>query len=426
MKLALILLSSMLLTSTVHGQDEDSLGAAAQKAVQQSKLTLLGSTPFHLKAEILQTNNKNSDYRTKIEEFWVSPTQWKRTIESPNFSQSLIVNGDSRFEKNTGDYFPLWLNHLATVIVDPLPMLESIQQSDEELAQSGFSNSNTVCADIHARVDRWIFCFEGDEGLLTSFFTKGYAATLTDYKNFGGKRVARRITINPEPGVSLEAHVTELEKLSDPDSRSFAVENPTPASERIKSVRIDEDAFRRLSQDSTEIDWLPQGGGPETGGCAIYVSADRTGHIREIWPAGCDSTGIGDALPELVKKWHLKPATDSEGNPVQVEALLGFTFHTQVDNSHPLPVLSDVEARKLASHTVKPVFPPGGDKTVSEYVVRVSVNEEGKVTGLLNTHKLNASILMAINQAVTKWHFRPYLQNGKPQYFNADLTFPAR
>jgi hypothetical protein len=40
-----------------------------------------------------------------IEEYWVSPTKWRRTIESPEFKQTLVVNGTDIWEKDIGDYF---------------------------------------------------------------------------------------------------------------------------------------------------------------------------------------------------------------------------------------------------------------------------------------------------------------------------------
>jgi hypothetical protein len=42
-----------------------------------------------------------------------------------------------------------------------------------------------------------------------------------------------------------------------------------------------------------------------------------------------------DSLREMVRKWQLKPATES-GIPVQIEALVNFTFETKLINNHPL------------------------------------------------------------------------------------------
>jgi hypothetical protein len=84
-----------------------SLAEVAQHAVEQSKLTLTGSTPFHLRAKIVETTNPHSDYKAEIEEYWVSSDKLRRTITSPEFSQTLIVSGDNISEQNSGDYVTL-------------------------------------------------------------------------------------------------------------------------------------------------------------------------------------------------------------------------------------------------------------------------------------------------------------------------------
>jgi hypothetical protein len=291
------------LTSAAWARDTDklSLSEAADAAVQQSKLTLPGSSPFHLKVSIVETTDKSSDYQATIEEFWVSPTKWRRTIDSPEFSQTLIVNGDMTFEKDSEDYFPLWLNQFVTAIFDPLPMLDSIKKLNSQIARPHGSANSTSCADLHGRVDRWTFCFEGSHGLLASVFTKGYGAEFKEYKKFGNKLVARKIVQYPEPGVTVEADTIQLTPLTQPDENMFAVEQPTPVEQRIQTIKIDENEFRRLSLTNTDIAWPPVGGEPATGGCAVYVSADRSGHVREAWPAGCDNAGLQNPLRQMVK-----------------------------------------------------------------------------------------------------------------------------
>jgi hypothetical protein len=187
-------------------------------------------------------------------------------------------------------------------------------------------------------------------------------------------------------------------------------------------VRIDGETFRGLSLVNTEIDWPPTGGGLAKGGCAVYAATDRTGQVREVWPAGCDNTGLQDPLREAVKKWRLKPAI-SNGVPVQVEALLGFTFQTNADNPNPLPELTDVEARSLATDVVEPVFPTSSGQGRTRIAVRISVDETGKLTGVGNPEGLPNTLFMPIYGALNKWHFKPYLKDGKPQYFHGELVF---
>jgi len=58
-------------------------------AMQQSQITLPGGKPFHLKATIAEKDSPASDYQATVEEYWVSPRKWRRTITSRDFSQTL-------------------------------------------------------------------------------------------------------------------------------------------------------------------------------------------------------------------------------------------------------------------------------------------------------------------------------------------------
>jgi hypothetical protein len=274
-------------------------------------------------------------------------------------------------------------------------------------------------------VDRWVICFEGSHGLLSSVSTKGYGAEFKEYKSFAGKRVPRLIVDDPEPGTKLELRITELAELSQIDESLLEVSDPTPARDRIRTVRVDEETFRKLVSGSTDIEWPSVGEGLTTGGCAVFATADRTGLVREVWPGGCDNAGLEDPLRNIVKQWRLKPAI-SNGQSVQVEALLGFTFHTTIDKAKSLPDLADAEVRKLAIETAEPSFPPGVAEKGSEIVINISVDETGKLTGAGPASSMPNELFLAAYNAVVKWKFKPYIKDGKPQYFHGKLTFQVK
>jgi hypothetical protein len=121
---------------------------------QHSQITLPGSTPFHLKAAIVETTNPTSEYRAQIEEYWVSPEKWRRTIDSPSFSQTTIVNGDKVSEKDTGDYFPWWLNDFVTAIFDPLgPLVDpAVARPGKNVAVPQEPRVSSVCTTITSRM----------------------------------------------------------------------------------------------------------------------------------------------------------------------------------------------------------------------------------------------------------------------------------
>jgi hypothetical protein len=85
--------------------------------VVQGTLTEPSSTPFYLQADI--TEKGDPDEHIGVEISWVAPDKWRRTIQSKEFSQTLIVNGDQVFELDSEDYFPLGIQTLVTAMVDP-------------------------------------------------------------------------------------------------------------------------------------------------------------------------------------------------------------------------------------------------------------------------------------------------------------------
>lgn len=64
-----------------------------QKALQASTLGQPGAKPFHIRVEISQTAGPSGDYNAVIEETWISPTQWVRTVKSSKLMQETLVDG---------------------------------------------------------------------------------------------------------------------------------------------------------------------------------------------------------------------------------------------------------------------------------------------------------------------------------------------
>jgi len=313
-----------------------SLFEVAHSAVLQSKLTQLGGVPFHLKARIVETTNPESTYKAGIEEYWVAPEKWRRTIHSPEFSQTLVTNGTAVFEKNDGDYYPWWLEDLVTAIFDPLPMVDQLKRVNAQIEQPTASEHSSTCSRLQSKEGYLVFCFKGRQGVLDYVVTPGYDATFKDYEEFKGKQIPRRIVIDPEPGTTIEAKITELTELLDADAQLFAVPEPTPPDQHLGSVRVDEETARKLVINTPEITWPAVGKNPTSGKMALFISVDRAGHVREVWPGGSDNSDLEDPAREQVRKWQFKPA-GVKGVPVQMETILTFAFQTKLDIPHKKP-----------------------------------------------------------------------------------------
>jgi hypothetical protein len=407
-----------------------SVGEAADHAVQRSKLAVTGGAPFHLKAQIAQTANPGPEYAAEIEEYWVAPEKWRRTVKSAGFSQTLIVNGDRTSEQLTGDYYPFWLHDLVTALFDPLPMAEQLKSMRAQLEIPEDSVKSNSCLNMQSRVGvapaqnnvTFIFCFGGKMGLLQAAITPAYRAQFAGYQPFKNKMVARGITATFAPGVTITAKVTELSELTNIDEELFTVEKPTPPAEQVKASQVGEDTTRALALNTPAIVWPPVREGKTSGVMSLYISNDRAGHVREVWPVASDNPELNDAAREQVLRWQYKPYTN--GGPAQMEAVLTFAFTTRIEN--PIPVLKDTEARKLATRLAEAVVPAGKARRGTRFTLRVSVDEAGKVQSVQNPNNAAPALYSAGSTALKKWSFHPYINKGKPDRFYADITFLVR
>ena len=431
--LRLFLLLSMASATALLAQEEGrqvSMSQAVDHALQQSKLTVAGGTPFHLKAHIAPVGSARAEYSADVEEFWAAPDKWRGTVQSAGFSQTLIANGDKLSEKLTGDYYPFWLHDLVTALFDPLPMAEQLKRMQAQLEIPEDSTKSNSCLTMQSRVGvapvenhvPYAFCFGGKLGLLQAAVTPAYRAQFADYREFKDKLVARTVSAEFAPGLTIAAKITELTELAKPDEAMFTIESATPASEQLKTSQVGEDSARVLALNTPAIVWPALREGKTTGVMSLYISTDRSGQVREAWTAGPADPQLSDAAREQLLHWQYKPYMN--GGPSQMEAVLTFAFTTHIEN--PIPVLTDAEARKRATNMVEPVIERGTAGKARTFTLRVSVDTAGKVQSVLNPNQVAPKLYSAGSTALKKWRFRPYLNQGRPDRFYADINFKIR
>jgi hypothetical protein len=321
------------------------LGDKLKKALEQSSLTGAHAKAFHIKVHLADATNPGSPYRADIEESWASPQQWIRTIETPDFKQMLIVNGDKSSEQITGDYYPLWLRAFVNGLFDPVPNADVWKKQDSKVAQTALPNGqySEGCARMKIKlgsdkVNNDAFasiCFD-EGGHLKMVTSPGYDIEFRDYQKFGEKMIARHYQSALEPGTDLVGNVTLLEDLK-PDAALFAVEHPTPVEQRLQSIHVTQATIEQVSDSEPAIVWPAVKSGKTSGVLSMYISVDRQGAVREAYPLNADNAGLQDAAREQLLKWKLK-AMVVKGVPVQAESGVTFRFDTKLaGNAAALP-----------------------------------------------------------------------------------------
>lgn len=408
------LASSLLLFWTAGGATPTPV-APPVSALIQPTLTVPGNLPFHLKALITERGDPTS--RTEVEIFWIAPDKWRRTIQSKTeFSQTLIVNGGKVFEHDSDDYFPLWSQTLVTALVDPKPVLDALMPGDKLLtiANGGADPAGRVCLPPPSKV-----CFPLRYGVMESVKAAGHSVDFTDYREFHGKKVARVLIYHVDPGDDCQAQVTELNDLKKPDENLFSIAPTNSENQRIKSVILPESELRSMALEPMEIIWPQVLDGATTGTTTYYVSIDRSGNVAEVLPVSVAIERADGSARRQIMKWKFKPA-QKDGKPIQAEGVLNFDFNTR--RFGPPNPLTDKEARKLASNIVEPVFAAAMAPSGTTYSLSLAVDEEGAVIEVI-AGEGPPQLFTPCYQAISKWHFSPILEDGKPRPYRAQVMF---
>jgi hypothetical protein len=181
----------------------ESLPQQIKKAVERSTLDQPGTRPFHLKAVLAPSfeRDKESGRTGEVEIWWTSPAQWRREVRSPKFQQTEIVDGTSHWQKNDGDYFPEWLRETAIELVKPVPPLEQVleQVKTAEVRRIGqMTNLNWTTPSGTVEVPNilrsWV-ALQNDTALLLYAGGLGWGGEFKDYANFHGRMIARTVNV---------------------------------------------------------------------------------------------------------------------------------------------------------------------------------------------------------------------------------------
>ena len=144
--------------------------------------------------------------------------------------------------------------------------------------------------------------------------------------------------------------------------------------------------------------------------------------MREVWPLSSDNPDVTAAARQQVMKWRFQPYVN--GVPMQMESILTFAFNAV--KGAPIPLLSNAQGRRLATHVVEPHVPRGKARAGTTFTLRIRVDERGKLVRVLNPKGAAPELYQAGEKALQQWRFRPYMRNGKPDLFDADITFKVR
>lgn len=190
-----------------------------RKAVERSTLNQPGTKPFHLKATVAPSFERDNDSgrNAEVEIWWASPNQWRREIRSPEFHQVQILNNNHEWQNNEGDFFPEWLRETEVQLINPLPSLEEVLEHVKTGETKNFMGqiniewtATTGTAEVR-NIQRFSVALQPSTGLLLYTYGFGWGAEFKDYRDFHGRMVAR--TVNVGTPQDREGRVREIDGI---------------------------------------------------------------------------------------------------------------------------------------------------------------------------------------------------------------------
>jgi len=325
-------------TSATGQERRDSFHEAVARAAKLSTLAEPGAPPFHLKLVGHDGTLRNPEYSVEIEVWWAAPDTWRRTINSPAFTQIAIQNGARYYESNSAPFLPYWLDELIQGSVDPIPVAALANVSAGE-DRPGCGNWEVAHGSGDEKFSSYAsVCFNPD-GTARQIFTEPMGLQLAAYEEFGTKRIARQLTVWPGDRSEVTARVTVLEALEKarhsgsgtPISSLFDVPQDTGLGSRVRFVSVLESALAPSDLAARPpLNWPSSYTFPVSGAIALRVQIDREGNIRGNPWAISKNQAINAGAVAQIKNWKFKPYV-VDGSPVQVVTTLLVPFHLKYE-----------------------------------------------------------------------------------------------
>jgi hypothetical protein len=391
--------------------------AALDRALKSSSLTFSGK-PFHA---VMEINSDSKDYSGRVEVWWVNDTKYRLLVSSPQFSQEKIVNG-RRISEKDGDYYPRWLENFVLAILDPVPVAKNFRG----LGGAVMLGANT--GGCLRRDDRpggvtdqmtWgTVCFQGTEPMISSVLATNVSIEYSDWKGFGKKKIARTYKTDVLAYQPVTGHLTTLEEWKQPDDPMFSIAAETPPGDRIATDFVSTLKEESMVEQAPVIEWPPVREGKTEGYMIVYARTDKTGQVRETAKHNSDQPGLESFGTEQALKYKFKPLIVN-GVAEQMEMPLVLHFASHLDN--PIPILT-VEQMKKQIINCKPATLPFGTSPVT---IRVSVNEQGKMTGMGPVGQGSGMAWLQAMRSMEGCRYAPYIVNGVATYYKGDIELRA-
>jgi hypothetical protein len=402
--------------------------ALLDRMIVANVLTTPGAPPFHAVLEISSEPSSATEHHGQIELFWAKPTSYSLKLNTPDFSQKLIVNGDAVEESDQGDFYPGWLQDFVGALLNPMARAKDLRghpnASDDNPNFVYFcikrdDRRNGISDDLaFAQV-----CYNKSLGTNLAYtldFT--HYLGLEDYQPFHAKSIAHTYHVSTRDDTKLRGVLTTLEDWK-PDSATLAVANPTPPSGRILTTIVSTATEESLLESAPkDVHWPPVREGRLDGYLIVHAITDRTGQVREASPYNSDDNlELAPFVQQIALQYKFKPLL-VDGAPQQMEMPIVLHFTTTLGD--PIPELDDAQTRQIITGCDLPhkVSDPASAGKQIEIIFKI--HDDGHMDTVGSSDRKIP--VLSLFRRFQSCKFGLYSQNGRPTPYHAHLSVKAQ
>ncbi len=308
-------------------------GKTLEKALRESTLGQPGAKPFHVVLEVAQSSGDPGEYAATIEETWVAPDRWTRSVHAHGVSQVTVMNGSGLHFVTQGDYFPKWLRDFVTGLFTPVPDPNRWNLSKAPLEHIELPNGAKSSPCQHAefelgdppvqQVNFASNCFQASDGLLEMALSPNYTIEFKKYASFGKLKVARQLLEEPGNRIQLTGRVTVLEETKGFSEQAFDTPANAVGTNPLASAVLSTTELLSLAGGIPELPWPNPI--PGHGMFTVWVCLDPHGIVRETHSLNSDESGIAADMAKRLVGRQWKPYV-KDGVATQAEGALVFEY----------------------------------------------------------------------------------------------------
>ena len=390
-------------------------------------LTTPGASPFHAILEITSEATSSTEHHGLIEVFWATPTSYSLKVETPEFGQTLVVDGDKVQESDRGDFYPGWVQNFVAALLDPMARAKDLRgrpnayDDDPHFVyycikrddrRSGITDDLTSAQVCYKKSS-------GTDLAYTLDFT--HYLGLADFSPFHEKSIARTYHASTRDDVKLKGVLTTLEDWT-PDKTMLTVTNPTPPSGRILTSIVSTATEESLLEAAPkDVHWPPVRQGRLDGYLIVLAITDRTGQVREASPYNSDDNReLAPYDKQVAMQYKFKPYL-VDGVPRQMEMPLVLQFATT--SGEPIPELNDAQTRKLIKGCDLPHEISDPASAGQQIEIIFDVNATGHMSTVGSSDRKIP--VLTLFREFQSCKFGVYSQNGKATQYHAHLNVKA-